>query len=177
MKLKFFTVAVVLLAMTSCGSKSDKADNAPKDDVETADEMTCDELTCSDDLNVNMDDIKSAADEYLSSSDFESDNDDSSNDEDAYSSSSSSYSSENTSASSEVDDMLDEYENFVDEYISLLKKAANGDVSAVSNYARYMQSAQELSKKLDKFTGKMNAAQTGRYMNITNKLTQAASGF
>lgn len=83
---------------------------------------------------------------------------------------------EETSASaSDVDDMLNEYERFVDKYIALYKKAANGDMSAMSEYAQYMESAESLSDKIDRCAGEMNAAQTKRYMEITNKMTKAAS--
>lgn len=76
---------------------------------------------------------------------------------------------------SDVDDMLNEYERFVDKYIALYKKAANGDMSAMSEYAQYMESAETLSDKIDRCAGEMNAAQTKRYMAITNKMTKAAS--
>lgn len=82
---------------------------------------------------------------------------------------------EGSVSASDVDDMLNEYERFVDKYIALYKKAANGDMSAMSEYAQYMESAESLSDKIDRCAGDMNAAQTKRYMDITNKMTKAAS--
>lgn len=146
MKLKLFTVAALLFAMTSCGSKSAKEDNADKEKTEVSASENNDETT--DDYTAD------AAD---SDEDYDDDGDSSS------------------ASSSEVDDMLNQYEKFVDKYISLVKKAAKGDVSAMADYASYMESAEELSDKLDKCAGSMNAAQTKRYMEITTKMTGAAA--
>lgn len=73
----------------------------------------------------------------------------------------------------DYDALLDSYEEFVDEYIDLLKKARNGDMDAVSQYASCMQKAQNLSEKLNKAQGTMSAAQWARYGKILNKFSKA----
>lgn len=74
----------------------------------------------------------------------------------------------------DYDALLDSYEEFVDEYIALLKKANNGDMDAVSQYASCMQKAQELGEKLNKAQGTMSAAQWARYGKILNKFSKVA---
>ena len=101
-----------------------------------------------------------------SSDDSSVSSDDSSDDEESISSSSKS--------SADWDSMLDSYEQYVNKYIALLKKASNGDMTAMAEYAGLMQKAQELSDKMDGAQGDMSASQWARYMKITTKMTTAA---
>ena len=80
----------------------------------------------------------------------------------------------NSSDSEDWDAMLDSYEEYVDKYISLLKKASNGDMTAMAEYAGLMQKAQELSDKMDGAQGDMSASKWARYVKITTKMTTAA---
>jgi len=91
------------------------------------------------------------------------------NESDSYSSSSSS--------SQDWDALLDSYEQYVDEYVSFVKKAANGDASAMSEYPSLLQKAQEYGEKLESAQGDMSASQLSRYTQITNKMLQAAQDF
>lgn len=84
-----------------------------------------------------------------------------------------SYSSD-SSGSSDWDSMLDTYEEYVDKYISCVNKAANGDMTAMAEYASLMDKAQELSNKMQGAQGSMSTSQWNRYMAITNKMSQAA---
>ena len=82
--------------------------------------------------------------------------------------------------SSESDDedwdaTLDSYEKYVNDYISLMKKAKNGDMDALSEYPSILENAQELSEKLQNAKGSMSSSQLSRYVKITNKMTQAAA--
>ena len=101
-----------------------------------------------------------------SSDDSSVSSDDSSDDEESISSSSKS--------SADWDSMLDSYEQYVNKYIALLKKAANGDMTAMAEYAGLMQKAQELSDKMNGAQGDMSASQWARYLKITTKMTTAA---
>ena len=83
------------------------------------------------------------------------------------------YSSGN-SGSYDWDSMLNSYEQYVDKYISLMKKAAKGDMSALAEYPEFMQKAEEISKKIDGAKGNMSASQLSRYMKINNKMLKAA---
>ena len=82
--------------------------------------------------------------------------------------------SSSSKSSADWDSMLDSYEQYVNKYIALLKKAANGDMTAMAEYAGLMQKAQELSDKISGAQGDMSASQWARYMKITTKMTTAA---
>lgn len=78
-----------------------------------------------------------------------------------------------SSDSQDWDELLTTYEEYVDEYISFAKKAANGDMGALSKYSSLMEKAQELSEKLSRAENEMSASQWSRYTKITVKLTKA----
>lgn len=82
--------------------------------------------------------------------------------------------SRSSTASADWDSMLNSYEQYVNKYIALVKKASNGDMSAMAEYAGLMQKAQELSDKMNGAQGEMSASQWARYMRITTKMTKAA---
>ena len=79
-----------------------------------------------------------------------------------------------SSGSEDWDAVLDDYEKYVDKYIALLKKANQGDMSALSEYAGMMEKAQELGEKMDDAQGEMSSAQWSRYTRILQKMTNAA---
>lgn len=81
--------------------------------------------------------------------------------------------SSNTSSSNDWDAFLDEYEEYVDNMVSLVKKANNGDPTAMVDYAKAMRSAQSLSKKLEKAKSQMTPAQISRYTQILRKYSGA----
>lgn len=68
------------------------------------------------------------------------------------------------------DAILDEYERYTDKCISYVKKAANGDMSALSDMASLMESAESLGDKLEKASDNLSVAQAARYTRITAKL-------
>lgn len=72
------------------------------------------------------------------------------------------------------DDLLDEYEEYVDQYIKTLKKAMEGDMSALSEYAALAEKAQKLANKIEKAKGEMSTSQLQRYAKITQKMASAA---
>lgn len=80
-----------------------------------------------------------------------------------------------STASNDFDEVLDSYEEYVDQYVSYMKKAANGDMSALAEYPALMEKAQELSKKIEDSKDEMTASQASRYVQITNKMTAAAT--
>lgn len=87
-------------------------------------------------------------------------------------------STETVTASSKWDSMLDEYENYVDQYISLMRKVSNGDISVMSEYQKFMEKTQALSKKLDKMdAAEATNAQIKRYQDISMKMANAAADF
>ena len=72
------------------------------------------------------------------------------------------------------DKVLDEYESYVNQYIVLMKKAQNGDMSAMNEYAKMLEKAQSFADKLENADDAMTPAQMARYTKITAKMTQAA---
>ncbi len=82
--------------------------------------------------------------------------------------------SSSSSSSEDWDAMLDSYDEYVTKYISYMKKAANGDMSALTEYPALMEKAQEYSKKIENAKGEMSSSQLSRYMQITNRMANAA---
>ena len=79
-----------------------------------------------------------------------------------------------SSNSRDWDKVLDDFESYVDHYISLLKKATNGDLSALTEYAVVLEKAEKLEKDLNAAQNEMTNAQMKRYVRITKKMTDAA---
>lgn len=79
-----------------------------------------------------------------------------------------------TGGSEDWDALLTAYEEYVDKYISYVRKAANGDMTALVEYPSLMEKAQEFSNKLQKAQGSMSSSQLARYNNITMKMMKAA---
>lgn len=93
------------------------------------------------------------------------------------SSSNSSYDDSETSSSSgssDWDELLDSYEQYVDDYIALLKKAKNGDLSAISEYSSVLQDANDLNSKIERAKSDLSSSQLERYNKISMKLAKAA---
>lgn len=76
--------------------------------------------------------------------------------------------------SEDWDALLTSYEKYVDKYISLMKKAANGDMDAMGEYPVLMEKAEELGEKMQNAEGSMSAAQWARYNRINTKMMKAA---
>ena len=82
--------------------------------------------------------------------------------------------SDQSSGSTSWDQLLASYEKYVDKYIAFMKKANNGDMSAMSEYPKFLQSAQDLSEKLQKAQGDLTPAQWSKYKKIQQKMINAA---
>jgi hypothetical protein len=78
------------------------------------------------------------------------------------------------SDSEDWDALLNSYEEYVDKYISYMKKAAKGDMSALSEYPALMEKAQEFSDKMKNAESSMSASQWAKYNEITQKMLKAA---
>ena len=79
----------------------------------------------------------------------------------------------NSSSRNKWDQVLDEYEKYVDQYIKFYKKAMNGDMSAMSEYVKLLEKAEKISDQLEDAQGYMTNAQMNRYLNITQKMSNA----
>ncbi|MDE7350044.1 MAG: hypothetical protein K2N25_03175 [Muribaculaceae bacterium] len=83
---------------------------------------------------------------------------------------------EGASASSSSEDwnkVLDEYEKYCDKVVAVAKKAKAGDISAVTEYASLVESAESLQKKLENAGSELTAAQAARMSKIAAKMAQA----
>lgn len=78
------------------------------------------------------------------------------------------------SSAYDIDDMLESYDQYVTKYIKYIKKAANGDASALMEYPGLMAQAQDLQEKLEQCKGHMSQSQMKRYLKITNRMIEAA---
>lgn len=86
----------------------------------------------------------------------------------------SSYQSESVSSGSEDwDSILDSYERFVDQYISYLKRASNGDATALAEYPSLMKRAEEYGNKLQNAQGDLSPSQLARWQRINSKYISA----
>lgn len=114
--------------------------------------------------------ITSACEENQPGSSTSSKSKDIDDDDDSSDDSSSAFDSD---SDEDWDAFLDEYEEYVDNYVALYKKAMNGDMDALSEYAEVLKDAQDLSNKLSKAKGSMSSSQVARYTKITNKMANA----
>lgn len=76
--------------------------------------------------------------------------------------------------SGDYDAMLDSYEEFINQYVDYVKKAANGDMSALAEYPALMEKAHEVGNQLESAKGEMSSAQLARYAKITAKMAKVA---
>lgn len=72
------------------------------------------------------------------------------------------------------DRILDTFEEYVDSYVKLARKAAQGDMAAISRYAEFAQKAQELSEQLADTEEDLTPEQQQRYLRILGRMTSAA---
>ena len=82
--------------------------------------------------------------------------------------------SSESSSTEDWDELLSSYEEYVDEYVSLAKKAAEGDNSAISEYPALLEKAKELGDKLKNAESDMSSSQLEKYKEITEKMAEAA---
>lgn len=80
-----------------------------------------------------------------------------------------------SAGSEDWDALLDSYDSCVTKYISLMKKAAKGDLSALAEYPSLLEKAEDFSNKMENAEGDMSASQWERYMKITAKMATAAT--
>ena len=71
--------------------------------------------------------------------------------------------------------MLNDYEDYVDEYIVFYKKAAKGDLDAMSDYQKLQGKAEKFDAKMAKARNNNNltAKQVSRFLEIQTKMGNA----
>lgn len=90
------------------------------------------------------------------------------------SSSSSSTSSNSNSGSEDWDAVLKSYETYIDQYIKLMKKAKDGDASAMTEYVEMMENATDLAEKMENAGDDLSTAQMNKFMELQTKMANAA---
>lgn len=76
-------------------------------------------------------------------------------------------------SSSNIDEFLEAYSEYVDKYIKFMKKAANGDMSAMTEYVGLLKKAQEFDEKLKDAKGDMTTNQWNKFLEIQQKMLSA----
>ena len=69
---------------------------------------------------------------------------------------------------------MDEYDKFVDKYVSYIKKAADGDVTALAEVPALMEQADKVGKELAEAQNDLNVDCLKKYNEINKKMTDAA---
>ena len=82
---------------------------------------------------------------------------------------------ETATSKEDWDAVLESYDSYIDQYIKLMKKAANGDVSAITEYSAMMGKATDLSNKMSKAGNDLSASQMAKFMKLQTKLASAAA--
>ncbi len=77
------------------------------------------------------------------------------------------------SDASNIDEYLTSYEEYCNECIDLIKKAASGDLEALSKSSELQGKAEELADKMNELKGEMTPGQLSRFQEIQQRLTQA----
>ena len=80
-----------------------------------------------------------------------------------------------TSDSQDWDKVLADYEAYTDQYINLIKKAKDGDASAMTEYVEMLEKAQGFQESLLNANNMMSTDQLQKFTRIQQKLLNAAS--
>ena len=145
-KLIYLFSLILLVAGTSCGNGN--GSSASEDNEQTATEF-----------NSSDSDTEGEGETAVNDSDEDSDN---------------SYSSSSSTSDEDFDEFLAAYEKYIDKYIALVKKAKDGDTSAMTDAASMMSEAQEYGEKLEKISGDLTPAQLAKFQKLQQKLLKAA---
>lgn len=79
-----------------------------------------------------------------------------------------------SSSSDDFDEFYASYEKFVNKYIAVMKKAKNGDASAMLEAASLLEDANEAADKIDNIKGDLTPAQLSKFTKLQQKLASAA---
>jgi hypothetical protein len=81
---------------------------------------------------------------------------------------------EYSSGSEDWDAILKSYESYIDQYIKLMKKAKNGDASAINEYASMMEKANDFESKLQNAGEDLSTTQLAKFVKLQTKFANAA---
>jgi len=153
-------VAILISAIhISCGGNSDH-----KDKDQSADETELTNKSLASDIAEISDDTERTIASLNSENDHDADEESDSAEEETVIASNSSKGSENWDA------LLKSYEDYIDHYVVLMKKAKNGDLNAIAQYAEYMQKATDLQEKIENSQGDLSISQSAKFLKLQSKL-------
>ncbi len=165
--LSYFFCAILVICLVACGGKKETGNNTEvsveKSDVivEQADEKASDDL----DIASTGDDEDVASNE-LSESEISSDDDNNADSEE---------SAGLSTGSEELDNLLNEYKSNVNRYLDLAKKAAKGDLKALSEYKKLWKETKKLKAQLSEAKSELSATQLEQFNEISKTLLEMAS--
>ncbi|MDR2121404.1 MAG: hypothetical protein LBP64_11115 [Tannerella sp.] len=81
-----------------------------------------------------------------------------------------------SSNSEDWDAVLKSYESYIDQYVKLIKKVNSGDMSAMTEYAKMLEKAEDLQNKLENAKDELSATQASKLLKLQTKLANAVSG-
>lgn len=149
--LKFLGIAAMVALMASCGGKSEKAEDAQAAD-EAAVSAT-DENQPIDITNVEVIDVE--GEEGL-----EPDSDE----------------AVEAETSADIDGLLKKYGDLLDKYTKVVKKVANGDMTAAAELTSLTSDYQELTKDLTALKDNMSLDQAKSFSDIAAKFAKEMGG-
>jgi hypothetical protein len=154
--LKLFLSAAIVMSLAACGNGGKSASTSESNSFDTI-------VTTTESSDFNSDVSSESADaEYAVESAESPESDIESADV------------QESAGSEDWDALLRSYEQYVDKYIAYMKKAAKGDMSALSEYPALLEKAQDLDEKLKNAEGEMSASQWKKYGKISMKMFKAA---
>lgn len=167
--LSCFFYAILAICLVACGgNKQTSNDSEVSEEIsDIIVEQT--DSALSDDMDVENDDIDSSE---LSESEISTDNDENA---DLAETSNSEESTSLPSGSEELQELLNEYKSNVSKYISLAKKAAKGDLKALSEYKTLYKETKKIRSQLSDAKSQLSAAQLEQFNEISKKLLDMAS--
>lgn len=160
-KATVFASFALLMGLTACGSKSEKAEPV---------ETSMEEFTDATDSIQNS--IEAAAEDINASSDIDEATETMAEDESDASEDESVEETESASSSSS-ESLLKAYEEYVDKYVTTIKKASAGDPRALAEYAGLYAKAAKLQEELEAAKDEFSASDLARMNKISAKMLKA----
>ncbi|MCW2260127.1 MULTISPECIES: DUF6591 domain-containing protein [Sphingobacterium] len=154
-----FAVILISAIHISCGGNSDH-----KDKAQLADETALTSKSLAPDIAEISDDKEGIIESSNSENDHDANEESDNAEEEIVKTASSSKGSENWDA------LLKSYEDYIDHYVVLMKKAKNGDLNAIAQYAEYMQKATDLQEKIENAKEDLTGLQVAKFLKLQTKL-------
>ena len=168
-QLRLFFYAMLAICLVACGGNKQTSNDSEVNEEISDIIVEQTDSAFSDDLDMENDDIDSSE---LSESELTSEDE---NNADLAETSDSEESASLSSGSEELQELLNKYKSNASKYISLAKKAAKGDLKALSEYKSLYKETQKLRSQLSDAKSELSATQLEQFNEISKKLLDMAS--